>query len=176
LCCNVTSNRSDVGTFSGNWLLRLTICTLVLNCKLVCVCVCLGLGSKIVVVDGSLFFPQNTFVGMYATLHEVWKQAASRYKPFLKSWKYHITHYTTGLVGFLSTSVCNGYWSLSDATHTIPCVFTGNMEDLVTLHGTVLLLLKYTLVTEVCQVRDTWGLTAHTVRCLTKFHVRCLLL
>jgi hypothetical protein len=111
-----------------------------------------------------IYFLQNTFVGMYTTLNELWEQAASRYKPFSKSWNYHITHHITGLVGFLSTSVSNGYWTLSDATQSLSCVPTGNMEDLVTLHGAIVLLMKYTVVTEVYQVRHTWELAAYTVR------------
>jgi hypothetical protein len=133
------------------------------------------LSSK-VDVDGSLFYYfilfiylfiflnlQNTFVGMYATLNELWKQAACRYKPFSKSWNYHITHHTTGLVGFLSTSISNGYWTLSDATQSISCVLTGDMRDLVSLHGAVVLLMKYTVVAEICQVRHMWCLVPHTV-------------
>jgi len=58
-------------------------------------------------------------------------------------------------VGLLSTSLSNGYWTLSDATHSIPCVLTGSAEDLVALHGAVVLLMKCTVVAEVCQVRDT---------------------
>jgi hypothetical protein len=140
------------------------------------------LSSKIVVVDGSLFYYyyffilQNIFVGMYTSLNELWKQATSRYKLFSKSWNYHITHHTTGLVGFLSTSISNGYWTLSDATQSIPCVLTGNMEDLVTLHGAIVLLMNYTVVAEVCQVRVKWGLATYTVQQFTKFHVQCLLL
>jgi hypothetical protein len=113
---------------------------------------------------------------VYTTLNELWKQAASRYKPFPKSWNYHISHHTTALVGFLSTSGSNGYWTLSDATQNLNCVLTGSMEDLVTLHGAIVLLMKYTVVTEVCQVRDTWGLAAYTVRWLTRFHVQCVVL
>jgi hypothetical protein len=101
---------------------------------------------------------------MYATLNELWKEAANCYKPFPKSWNYHITHHTTGVVGFLSTSVSNGYWTLSDATQSLSCVPTGSMGDLITLHGAIVLLMKYTVVTEVCQVRDAWGLAVYTVR------------
>jgi hypothetical protein len=111
-----------------------------------------------------LFVLQNTFCGMYVTLNEVWKQAESRYKPFSESWSYHITHHTTGLVGFLSTSASNGYWTLSDATRSISCVLTGNIEDLVTLHGAIVLLMQYAVVAEVCEVRDTWGLAAYAAR------------
>jgi hypothetical protein len=100
---------------------------------------------------------QNTFIGTYATLLELRKEGERRCKPFLKSWNCHVSHHTAGLVGLLSTSACNGYWTLSDATQNVPCVFTGDIDDLVALHGTVVLLTKYTLVAEVCQVRDTRG-------------------
>jgi hypothetical protein len=62
-------------------------------------------------------------------------------------------HYTDGLVGLLSTSLVNGYWTLSDATMSIPCVLTGDMEDLFTLQGAIVFLMKCLVVTEIFQVR-----------------------
>jgi len=73
------------------------------------------------------------------------------------AWNYSITHYRAGLVGFLSTSISNGCWELSDATQSIRCVLAYDTEDLVNLHGAVVLLLKCSLVTEVYQVRQTLG-------------------
>jgi len=105
-----------------------------------------------------LVFLQHTFVGTYLTLHELWKRATSRCNPLSsESWNYNITHYRAGLVGLLSTSISNGYWELSDATQSIRCLLAYDTEDLVTLHGAVVLLMKCSLVTEVYQVRQALG-------------------
>ena len=109
-------------------------------------------------IAADLSFLQHTFVGTYLTLHELWKRAASRCNPLSsESWNYNVTHYRAGLVGLLSTSHSNGYWTLSDATQSVPCVLAHDTEDFVNLHGAVLLLMKCNLVTEVYQVRQTLG-------------------
>jgi len=105
-----------------------------------------------------LVFLQRTFVGTYLTLHELWKRATSRCNSLSsESWNYSITHYRAGIVGLLSTSISNGYWELSDATQSINCLLAYDTEDLVTLHGAVVLLMNCSLVTEVYQVRQTLG-------------------
>jgi hypothetical protein len=57
----------------------------------------------------------------------------------------------------LSTSINNGSWELSDATQSIRCVLACDAEDLVTLHGAVVLLMSCSLVTEVYEVRQALG-------------------
>lgn len=122
-----------------------------LNCVIV-------LNSEFTVTYRNLFFLQHSFAGTYLTLHELWKRAISRCNPLLStSWNYCITHYKAGLVGLLSTSVSNGYWTLSDATRIVPCVLAHDAEDFVNLHGAVVLLMKCILVTELYQVRQTSG-------------------
>jgi hypothetical protein len=116
-------------------------------------------------------FLQHTFVGMYLTLHDLCKQSTSKYNPLSsKSWNYHVIHYTDGLVGLLSTSFSYGYWTLSDATKSIPCVLTGDVESLIILHGAVVLLMKCTIVTEVFEVRDVqrWAILSCSSHVSTK--------
>jgi hypothetical protein len=130
----------------------------------------LCLSFECIVANGNPFL-QHTFAGMYLTLHDLWKQAVGRCNPLSsKSWNYHVFHYTDGLVGLLSASLSNGCWILSDATKSIPCVLSGNMEDLVKCHGAIVLLLRCTVVTEVFEVRDAhmWAVLSGSSHVSTK--------
>ncbi|XP_021926048.1 uncharacterized protein LOC110832902 isoform X3 [Zootermopsis nevadensis] len=97
-----------------------------------------------------IFSKPLSFTGAYLTFHDLWRQATSRYNLVSsKVWNYHLFHYTDGLVGLLSTNLISGCWTLSDATKGFLCVVTGDMENLMMLHGAVVLLIKCTIVTEV---------------------------
>ena len=67
-----------------------------------------------------------------------------------KCWSYRNIESEGCIVGVLTASVDSGYWVLSDATYSVPCLITGNITK--NLHRALVLLLHCTIIVELVQV------------------------